>query len=217
MRILVVDDLENNRESAKQTLKGHDLALASTYGEAVMMLCGNGGDYRLMSLELDRRGIIYPGKVDDLTMSLYKAKVEEVEKEIYQAGPFDVVLLDLMMPASTSCVDAKKFQGQEMAVGFPLALLAGKSRDVKYIGIASANHHDHPMATAALDHIGSGSLMVGNARLMITQAPMVKLESGKLCKCEGNGCSDCYECDSGYTGVAHGKDWGRVLAQLLEG
>lgn len=67
---------------------------------------------------------------------------------------FDVVLIDLMMPAGRirQGKNGMRFVGQEMPLGIFLALQAIRS-GVKYVALLTdINHHDHP-ASAALDHL----------------------------------------------------------------
>lgn len=67
---------------------------------------------------------------------------------------FDVVLTDLLMPASSiGLSDSSKFAGIEQPYGLNIILLA-MSRGVKAIGLLSdGSHHDHP-CSIALDGAG---------------------------------------------------------------
>lgn len=69
---------------------------------------------------------------------------------------FDVVLTDLMMPASAQYMGNRgsEFVGQEMSVGIFLALLAAKN-GAKFVGVLTDGcHHDHP-AIACFDAFNS--------------------------------------------------------------
>ena len=71
---------------------------------------------------------------------------------IKEKHDFEVVMVDLLMPASEQKqgLDGKKFVGQEMPIGIFLALLAAKN-GAKYVAVfTDSGHHDHP-ASACLD------------------------------------------------------------------
>lgn len=65
---------------------------------------------------------------------------------------FDVVMTDLMVPASDSCLVGKAldYAGQEMPLGSIIALLALHAGVKKVAVVSDTNHHQHP-ASAALD------------------------------------------------------------------
>ncbi|MDP3774758.1 MAG: hypothetical protein Q8Q85_10890 [Gemmatimonadales bacterium] len=68
---------------------------------------------------------------------------------------FEVVLCDLLMPASGNMLGSKeglRLVGQEMPIGIFLAILAAKN-GAKYVGLLTdSDHHSHP-ASACLDAI----------------------------------------------------------------
>lgn len=84
-----------------------------------------------------------------------------------RTGSYDAVLTDLMLPASVETLgqDAvEQFAGQEMPLGFVIALLAAFN-GAKYVGVVTdMNHHSHPMS-AALDHLRM-QFTVQDARLV---------------------------------------------------
>lgn len=90
---------------------------------------------------------------------------------------FDVVLVDLLMPASgqNQGYDGKQFVGQEMPVGIFLALLAAKN-GAKYVAVfTDSGHHDHP-ASACFDAFNGGGLnpkplMIEGAQLFLCNNP----------------------------------------------
>ena len=78
---------------------------------------------------------------------------EDAHEVLVKSEPYDAVLCDLLMPAGRMAQgpNGKKYVGQEMPVGFGLALLA-VLRGAKLVLVATAtNHHDHP-AAAMFDH-----------------------------------------------------------------
>jgi CheY-like chemotaxis protein len=116
---------------------------------------------------------------------------------------WDVVLTDLLMPAGRDAQGGVGLQyvGQEMPVGFALALLAAL-RGAKYVAVVTAtNHHNHP-ASAMLDRLGSSywrdgmrpNFVINGARAMFVHHTPVQVE-----------------------GLGEGKDWGKVLAALTAG
>ncbi len=109
-----------------------------------------------------------------------------VEKE-----QFDAALIDLLMPAEPTTLgpDAiKQYVGTEIDAGFPLALALAKA-GIRLVAVATAtNHHNHP-ASAMVDWFEREPLTVNGAKVVIMHAPM---------------------CDD------RTKDWGKVLARLLE-
>ena len=85
---------------------------------------------------------------DEAMALLAGAGAIEKEKE------YDVVLTDLFYTQGQGRMQSNRsLANEQMPFGFPLALIA-VSRKVPYIGIVTdANHHDHPMAYAALDFV----------------------------------------------------------------
>jgi CheY-like chemotaxis protein len=166
MKILVIDDSRVNLEAAKQTLQGHELSLCDSYDKAVGLLEVTYDD-GLIKQKLVAAG--FPPTTDGLNMpkrdqwgeqeharwdawwkAFYKLKQES------QVPYWDAVLADLLMPAGQDAQGDKgfKFVGQQMPVGFALALLAAKN-GAKYVAVVTAtNHHNHP-ASAMLDRLGS--------------------------------------------------------------
>lgn len=90
---------------------------------------------------------------------------------LIETEKFDIVLLDLLVPASAKMMGGKgeKFIGQEMPVT-PFLLLLALQRGVKRIGILTdAGHHDHP-ASACLDMFRGQSVGVGDVRIVLSNA-----------------------------------------------
>ena len=81
----------------------------------------------------------------------------------------DVVLTDLMLPASDETLgpDAiAAYAGQEMPLGFVIALLAAKAGCARVGVVTDLNHHAHPMS-AALDHFNQ-PLDINGAKVVFT-------------------------------------------------
>jgi CheY-like chemotaxis protein len=203
MKILVIDDSPIHQASARQTLKGHDLTIAMSYEEGFNIL----------------------------TPLSYMGYVKKGEK----GAEYDVVLSDLLMPASgTMMANPEEFVGQEQPLGWAL-LLRAVLNAARYAALVSqTSHHDHP-AAFALDAIDNADdawdpetgqqpkmpqFVINGARVGFFHAPMCLVQGFPGCawKCDqgkdsrGEPCKLC-----GGSGLAHGKDWGKVLACLLEG
>jgi CheY-like chemotaxis protein len=82
-----------------------------------------------------------------VTAATYNAGEELVK----QQHDFDVVLVDLLMPASlNNQANESKHANKEMPVGIFLALLAAKN-GARYVAVfTDVSHHDHP-ASACMD------------------------------------------------------------------
>jgi len=167
MKILVIDDKWENLDAAKQTLIEHDVTVCSDYDEALGYL---------KESFVDKSG----------------KPCSEWEDDAKQMPYWDAVLCDLLMPAGRDAQGTRglKFVGQEMPVGWSLALVAAK-RGAKYVAVASdLDHHSHP-ASAMLDRLGF--LTVEGALILFTNnVNLVNIVGTK----------------------ERGKDWGNVLSLL---
>ena len=146
MKILVIDDSPVHQAAAKKQLTEHDLAVVGSYDEAV----------RLLEPHISASGRWDRG-------------------ECPKHG-FDVVLTDLLMPASGMLQgEGRKFVGQEMPVGIFLALLAAKN-GAKHVAVfTDSDHHDHP-ASACFDPFNEGKYMsvalpVAGAQVILVNNP----------------------------------------------
>jgi CheY-like chemotaxis protein len=201
MKILVIDDSPIHRQSARQTLVGHDLTIVGTYDEAYKLLKKELADSDAVHAEL---GPYQPGPNEEEYLVNFGAEYNRISKKLCPPAPFDVVLSDLLMPAGKQAQGpiGKPYIGQEMPVGFALSLMAAY-QGAKYVAVVTAtNHHDHP-ASAMLD-------------------PIARDE--RECDCSFkrpvrfniNGATVCFFQQQPMT-LAEGKDWGQVLSYLLEG
>lgn len=140
MKILVIDDNQENIKAAKEQFNNpdFDLTVADNYDEAFELICQK-----------------------------KKNTNKPMGYEIIDHD-FQIVLCDLMMPASKNKMGEKgmQFIGQEMPVGIFLAIQAGiYGPDNVIVGMLSnTSHHDHPGAAASNDFpLSSFSLGKGNA------------------------------------------------------
>ena len=123
---------------------------------------------------------------------------------------FDVVLTDLLMPASKESQGDKgeQFIGQEMPVGIFLALMAA-ANGAKYVAVSTdANHHDHP-ASACLDYYHYSRkdfLRVEDAKLVFSNTSVEYFSRKDLSK----------KVDREDKDAVWVKDWRALLDWLLE-
>lgn len=104
--------------------------------------------------------------------------------------PFDVALIDLLMPAEPTTLGTEAIQeyvGREIAVGFPLVLELSLLGIPRIVVATDTNHHNHPMS-AVVDWFGG--------RLQSVNGAMVKIIH---CELSADG----------------SKDWIRALATIM--
>lgn len=146
MRILVIDDSRTNLDAALAQLKGkgHEVTVSQFYD--------TGAEY--FEAEYDEakmQRILAEQGIQQGDQGYYAAK-RQAQAQSRLPLPFDVVLVDLLMPASANMQgpDGRKFVGQEMPIGIFLALLAAKA-GAKHVAVfTDTDHHSHP-ASACFD------------------------------------------------------------------
>lgn len=239
LNILVVDDSKNHRRAAESLLKNHNLTVVGSYDEGLEALTSH-TDYEkaktflpdlLGQSGLSRSFNPYQGEKDasEADKQKYHAAYKKSHELATTHPNFDIVLLDLMMPASRAAQGSKgiQFVGKEMPIGTFLILLA-LNAGVKNIGmVTDMSHHDHP-ASAALDPINRQVINIGETKIFATNNvgsryfdtetgeiltyKFLQSEEGKAKYPEVTGNSDCR-----YTGVFSGKGWDTILKNLLRG
>jgi len=205
MKILVIDDTQKHLDSAVKTLEGHDVTLCASYDEALQLLEPQ-----------------YDEDIRDSKCEQYKSEglgwsaASKKAKKDAQINCWDAVLCDLLMPAGNDAQREKKVLGQEMPVGWSLALVA-VMRGAKYVAVASdVNHHDHP-GSAMLDRLDDSSghiFSVDGAKVLMTN----RIE---FTHPEKEVCLECSlhlknYCETGCCKAAGGKNWGRILGRLTD-
>lgn len=201
MKVLVIDDTQKHLDAAIQTLEGHDTTVCATHDEAVRCLAGY----------VDEEGNPCHGWVSGA-----------------QKTPclWDAVLCDLLMPVGCNSVnqsyEGKQLIGQEMAVGWSLALSASKA-GAKFVAVVTdMNHHNHP-ASAMLDDFNRHIFNIDGAKVLMTNYVSMVGIVGTECTCKAcngsgklEGYPHCYRCDgSGIAFTEEGKNWGKILKQLM--
>ncbi|OGD61304.1 hypothetical protein A3A71_03995 [Candidatus Berkelbacteria bacterium RIFCSPLOWO2_01_FULL_50_28] len=154
MRILLFDDNRIHLAAAQAQLKNHDLTVVDTYDEAQRLLTPQ-CDYQKASVALKLQfGDFDPYRSDDEAKKAeYFTSVEAANEQATTYPNFDVVLTDLLVPASQQAQgpDGAQFMGQEMSVGIFIGLLAAVRAGAKYVAVfTDCSHHSHP-ASACFD------------------------------------------------------------------
>ncbi len=217
MKILVIDDTKTHLTAALQTLVGHDVTICSNHDEALSLL-----EEQHDTKEQTKRKEQYIAEGMS-NWDAYKKSQEETRLPYW-----DAVLCDLLMPAGRNAQggEGMKFIGQEMAVGWSLALVAAK-QGAKFVAVVTdMNHHHHP-ASAMLDRLNHHFFKIDEAKVMMTNYVSLIGITGTehICpECNGSGKKyrddkseyECYSCENGTTFAQHGKNWGEILNQLLK-
>ena len=230
MKILVIDDKLVNREAARQTIVGHELTVVDGW-DAAMEVMEVTYDKEAIKAKLVAAGMA--PDFDSLRASFGNPKTAEEDKlwedwwksyykfENESRLPYwDIVLTDLMMPASSETMgrEGMRFVGQEMPIGLAIVLLAAQN-GAKYVAVVTAaDHHSHP-AVAMLDRVlsreGKPALTINGAQVMIGAHDAHPVDGTICAKCKATSpeMAKCWTCDK--TGKVLGKHWGKVMAQLL--
>lgn len=164
-------------------------------------------------------------ETDDERIKLYEIKEEQAKKDAAPEFPFDIVLLDLLMPGSKRSQATHQYVGEPIDYGFPLMFLA-VSNGAKMVGILTdMGHHDHPLS-AALDSPFplEKTFVLNNAKITICRGLSIELvhENTPCPHCDnGKGTSmsggqyTCGYCKGTNQEHVYAKDWGKMIDILL--
>lgn len=214
MKILVIDDGPLHQESARQTLKGHELVIAQTYDEAHRLLNGD-GDVRRQSFDAVLSDLLMPASA--------RAMAKEGLKYIGQEMPvgFAFTLVAALNGAKYVAVVTDTSHHDHPASAM---LDAFESRcPHKYnssgtpprfvINGAKVGYYHSPMTpvegTTCTDCNGTGSKDECSCVERNAGSPKPDCDT-----CKGTG-RYCWPCQN--SGKKSGKNWGLVLKSLLEG
>jgi CheY-like chemotaxis protein len=215
MKILVIDDTKKHLDAALQTLVGHDVTVCSTHDEALRLLEKQYDNDKQKQL------------LEKYEQSGMKNREAWDKSYLDSELPYwDAVLCDLLMPAGRNAQggEGTKFIGQEMPVGWSLALQAARE-GAKYVAVVTdMNHHHHP-ASAMLDGLNRHIFSIDNARLLMTNHIDLVGIIGSECackQCNGTGKKrfddgrpyDCHYCTNGIDFADKGKNWNSILVRL---
>ncbi len=140
MKILVIDDLEKNRESAQSQLgTEHNLTIIGSYGEAVPYI--KDGDRKIIEKFMNDRGFPLEDPRKSYTLGK-KYPWEEAYKEALNIPGiyWDIVLTDAIMPYDIKSHQIDPGFGENKLVGYQLALNAAV-RGASVAIVFSAHHH----------------------------------------------------------------------------
>jgi len=234
MKILVFDDSLEHRKSAELSLQGHDLTVVGTYDEAQKALLPQTDSDKREQLQAELRvkaGLPADFKYWDKDASDKDKETDsrcrnEAHARATIHPDFDVVLTDLLVPASKQAQggEGMRLVGQEMPLGSIIALLALNAGIKNVAVVTDKNHHHHP-ASAAFDCFrgckaeGIRILCTNHVgRVRIDEATGEAVDQAFLATEEGKAK---YPYPKGKdwgdrAGLTwSGKDWGLVLKQLL--
>ncbi len=220
MKILVFDDNPIHRAAAEAQLKDHNLTVVGTYDEAQALLLPQIDQKKVTRILKDQFGDFNPydqsedaEKRDDYFAAKAIAVVQET-----RYPDFDVVLTDLLVPASGQQQgrSGEAFIGKEMPVGIFIALLAAVKGGAKYVAVLTdSNHHAHP-ASACFDPFNQSGIKptpftVERSAVIICNNTnwVAKYDPSNLSK------ELSYEEYCGRTDVVSAKNWRALLDYLL--
>lgn len=198
MKILVIEDKPIHRQSALETLKGHDLTVVDSYEKGIDAMETKTDYDKLERLATEQFGPC-PSETGTARSEWFN-KQDELKEQCTSRPEFGAVLVDMMMPMSRETLAPGVFNpGEQVPYGFVLALRACQI-GAKYVAVVTDTNHHQGAMSAALDKLGSAYyhgtepvFEINGAKVLFVHAPFVP---------EGDG------------GV---KDWGRVLRHLVTG
>lgn len=216
LNILVIDDSVNHQQAARQVLGAeHNLTVVGSYDDALGPLAvkHDKEKYESLCARYKEQGV----------ENYYKRARAESELPYW-----DAVLCDLLMPAGREVQgrEGLKYVGQEMPVGWSLAITAAL-RGAKYVAVVTdMNHHDHP-ASAMLDSMSRTIFDLHGAKALFTNdVCMVGIEGTQgVCmdclgtgeKFDGSSTYQCYTCQGTKSAYSEkGKDWADILGRLVQ-
>lgn len=233
MKILVLDDSFVNRKSARATLKDHDLVVVGTFDEAMDQL-----DPYWHECQIRKKLLIEHGFDEDDAPYLANLKNDEDRKSLCQRLheeakqqasilPFDAVLLDLLIPASSRTMGeiGEQYIGKKSEGGNTLALRA-IALGIRYVAVVTdMNHHNHP-ASAAFDRFPNCKrpdlsifctndpefILMDCITWELVTRDFLNSPEGKV-KYPENGCDANW--NTTWEDIEYGKDWGWVLEKLM--
>lgn len=170
LKILVVEDSSKHQEAARQQLAAHSLTVVGAYDEAQDLLQPKVDEDKRDNILRAQFGHCRSGNCKgDEEYKRFRAADKSATEQATTYPDFDVVMLDLMLPASMCGVDGPggNLEGQEMPLGTILAFLALKYGCKKVAVLTDMNHHRHP-ASAALDVFDRTRFLIGDASVYLS-------------------------------------------------
>ncbi|HCC22595.1 TPA: hypothetical protein DF272_00215 [Candidatus Falkowbacteria bacterium] len=202
MRILVIEDNEAHRQSAEETLRGHEVTIVESFDEA-MELMDRKIDERNVQRLLSEAGVATAPKYTDReSWTAYRKVLDDANSRSVIPFPFEVVLTDMMMPMSSQTLAPEVFNHRErVPYGFVIALRAAL-RGARFVAMVTDTNHHQGAMSAAIDHLGDTyyrdgfkpNFTVNGARVMFVHTPFYREVLGKktCSSCGGSGaCKHC--------------------------
>lgn len=212
MNILVIEDKEIHRQSAKETLSGHNVTIVDSFDKAMALMDPQTDEDNVQRLLVEAGFPTEPEFEDkDRWRAFWNAR-DEARAKSRIPFPFEVVLTDMMLPMSKKTLTPDAFNpNEQVPYGFIIALKATLC-GAKFVAMVTDTNHHKGALSAALDNLGpsywhTNSMARGEGlpkRFIINGAQAIFVHSpfvGKII------CGD-----DPHTGP---KDWGKVLAHLV--
>lgn len=155
MKVLVVEDKEMHRQSARETLQGHDITIVASF-DAAMEILKSGINREKVTRLVERAGYRSRPNFRDPGYDAYRRVERGAEEESTVTLPFDVVLTDMMMPMSTGngvLAPGVYSSDEQVPYGFVIALYAA-AHGAKFVALVTDTNHHRSALSAALDQIG---------------------------------------------------------------
>ncbi|MFH0874054.1 MAG: hypothetical protein V1846_04440 [Candidatus Komeilibacteria bacterium] len=204
MKILVVEDKEMHRQSARDSLAGHDVTIVDSFDAAMGLMAKKIDDENVTRLMTEAGFPATPDRNggDEEWKAFWKAHREAEAKSVVPF-PFDVVLTDMMMPMSRQTLASEAYHpAEQVPYGFIIALKAAKV-GAKFVAMVTDTNHHKGAMSAAIDHLGTSyyregfkpNFGVNGAKVMFVHTPFYREVLGqKDCEyCYGSGkCQYCH-------------------------
>lgn len=236
MKILLVDDDPRHQESANRLLgEAHDLTIVANPDTAVDKLRPQYDEAKeaelLLAAGFPKEFKPWDQSVSEEQRERFLAEQRKAHSASRISFPYEAVLLDLLMPATSTAMGDKgqRFVGQLMPYGYSLALYAIQEGAPRVGILTETNHHEHPMS-AALDPLDmypdAMTTTIGTSRFVLARelSLLLPVLPEKACsKCggageqrtEGGNTYQCYSCKGSKVESFHGKDWAKLLQLLV--
>ena len=202
-RILVIEDKPSNQESARKTLAGHEVTIISSFDEAMDIMSVRHDEENVARILAEAGFSTAPDPKAswEVWMAFNKA-VKEAASQSIIPFEFDVVLTDMMMPASLRTLGPNVIDDlrKQVPYGFIIALRASMMPSVKFIAMVTDTNHHQGVMSAALDNISNAyyhkgfkpNFVINGKTVMFVHSPFISEEIGlgPCTWCKGTGVCD---------------------------
>ena len=202
-RILVIEDKPSNQESARKTLAGHEVTIISSFDEAMDIMSVRHDEENVARILAEAGFSTAPDPKAswEVWMAFNKA-VKEAASQSIIPFEFDVVLTDMMMPASLRTLGPNVIDDlrKQVPYGFIIALRASMMPSVKFIAMVTDTNHHQGVMSAALDNISNAyyhkgfkpNFVINGKTVMFVHSPFISedIGLGPCTWCKGTGVCD---------------------------